>query len=299
LMPLLRERCAAAGGKEATRKAAGEVGDKKERGRVARQVAIASAYGSGVPREGRRRGVSAGAAGNAAEATGTGSSGRGARERGGGHGAKSELKVAADAHLLLGGMRATGATGEWRAAGQLNEWEDGRWVSGEWVPCYGFAQPTRANVPLCLGQHWLWEPKMDVQAVDSVCGGSVSGGMERGSKGKWDHLELMIPPRQDLPAKGLVPCRGPRGGAMRGRGLKALLQQDDDHSASARGEKTDTREAAVENLVVEGVEERARLMREFQERAACVAAARENRLRRLHKVAVDLSRCSGVQWQGL
>jgi hypothetical protein len=296
LMPLLREGWVAAVGKEAPRKATGEAGDKKERGRVARQVAITSAYGASVPREGRRRGVSAGAAGNAAGATGTGSSGRGARERGGGHGLKSGLKVAADAHLLLGGMRATG---EWRAGGELNDWEDGRWASGEWVPCYRHAQLTRANVPLCLGHHWLWEPKMDVQAVDSVCGGSVSGGMERGPKVKRDHLELMVPPRRDLPAKGLVPCRGPGGGAMRGRGLNVRLQPDNDQSASTRGEKTDTREAAAENLVVEGLEERARLMQEVQELAACVAAARESRLRRLHTVAVDLSRCSGVQWQGL
>jgi len=294
LIPLLRERGAGASAKQVSRKAAGEVGDMKQRGRVARQVAIASAYGAGVPREGRGRGESTGAVGAAAGTPGAGNSGRGARERSGGareRGGGDGAKAGADSYLLLGGG------GSRHAAGRLDEWDDGRWDSGEWQPYYRHAQATQAHVPLCFGQHWLWEPKMSVQVEDGGRSGSSSGGRERGSRGAGDHLELMVPSRQDLPPRGLVAGHGTGGGAARGRGLKSRVQQDDEKCA--RAAMTGLQVGGEENLAVEGVEERARLARELQERAACVAAAREDRLRCLRAVAVDLSRCSGVQWKGL
>ena len=287
LIPLLKQRAAEAAGEHGSGGARGDEGGRGPRSRGTRRGEIASAYSIGAPQASADKGAGVGGArgaigravGSARVAVGACGAGKVGME---GRRTKGEgSTVSADVYSLLGGTRANGMAGPawpWEASAALTRHEGSREV-------------LQAQAPqmLRLGCHWVWKARHGDD--ESARGGSmVANSAGESVEGVRACLEMMVPPRGDVPTKGLVAGRGTGGGGRRSKGCVSREDVDSRDEGGAR---------AADITVVPALEERDRMCKLVEELRASVSDARAHRIAKLRAVAADLSRCSGVEWRGL
>ena len=167
---------------------------------------------------------------------------------------------------------------------------------------------------MSVGDHWQWQVRGQDESLQDgdarELGSEVAPTTRRRARRIGPTLELMVPPRSDLPIKGVVAGRGGGGSAHSrarragggdvveglGRGVfgeySAIVGSGATECAPVGG-------AQAAQVVSSGAEERARLLSELAELGAGVRAQRASRLEHLRAVAADLTSCSGVTWRGL
>jgi len=154
----------------------------------------------------------------------------------------------------------------------------------------------RASTRVCLGEHWSWQAGAREGARGLPSGGAAH--VRPGKTLRSTQVELMVPPRTDLPSKGLVAGRG-RGGGAGGRVRGGASIAGVLHTPEASAGPVSAESGGEEVVVAEGAEELARLEREVVRVGAWVSARRDSRQARLRAVAEALSLTAGVTWRGL
>lgn len=164
---------------------------------------------------------------------------------------------------------------------------------------------------MSVGDHWQWQARGQEESLQDgdarELGSEVAPTTRRRARRPRPTLELMVPPRSDLPSKGMVAGRVGGGGAYswarRAAGGDVVEGWERGASGAIAGsgatECAPGGGAEAAQVVSSGAEERARLLGELAELGAGVRAQRASRLEHLRAVAADLTSCSGVTWRGL